>query len=97
MCILHCIMAMGRFVVQFLEAICSDVDNALRDAVQSVLDAARTGIRLGCAAFPDGEEVYRHLHIWEQVHDAACLDAIHPGGRAVPEMRELLRQLYRTH
>ena len=97
MCILHCIMAVGRLVVQFLEALCTDLDKVLRARVQSVLDGARTGIRLGYAASPDGEEVHRLLRSSEQVQDAACLDAMHPGGRVVLEKWELLRQLHRTY
>ena len=61
MCILHCIMVVGRLAVQFLEALCDELDNILRAGVQSVLDGARTGTRLGSAAALDGEEVYRLL------------------------------------
>ena len=93
MCIPHCIMAVGRLLMQFLEARGSDLDKVLLAGVQSVLDGACTVIRLGSAASRDGEEVYRLLHAWEQVQEAACLDATHPGGRP----RELLRQLYRTY
>ena len=67
MCILHCIMAVGRLVVQFLEAPCSDLDKVLRAGVQSVLVGARTGIRLGSAASPFWEEVYRLLQAWGHV------------------------------
>ena len=34
---------------------------------------------------------------WEQVRDTICPDATHPGGYTVLEMREPLRQLYRTY
>ena len=94
MCILHRIMAVGRLVVQFLEALCSDLDKVLRARVQSIFDGARTGIHLGSAASPDGEGVYRLLQAWEQEHEGACPDATHPGGRVVLEMRELLLELY---
>ena len=80
-----------------MDALCTDHDNARRARVQFVLDGAHTGIRMGSAASPDGEEVYRLLLSWEQVQDAACLDAAHPAGRAVLEMRVLLRHLYRTY
>ena len=70
MCILHSITAMRRLVVHFLEALCSNLDKVLRVGVQpvwDVRDGARTGMRLGSAASPDGEEVYRVLQTLEHV------------------------------
>ena len=96
-CILHRIMAVGRPVVEFLEALCTVLEKVPCSGVQSILDGARTRILLGYTASPDGEEVYRLQQSWEQEQDAAYLDATHPGGRAVVEMRELLRQPYRTY
>ena len=54
LCILHCCMAMGRLQVAFIEARLGDLpkDNAV--AVQRVLYPARTGVRLGASASPDG-------------------------------------------
>ena len=86
-CILHC---MGWFVLQFVEALCGDLDKVLRDGIPSVSERARTGIGMGSGASPNGEEVYPLLQLWEQVRDAACLDTAHAGGRAVLDMRELL-------
>ena len=97
MCILDYMITMGRLVVQFLEALCTDLGKVLRAGVRSVLDQARTAIRLGSTASPEGEEGYRLLQSWEQVQDSACLDATHAGGRVVLELRELLRQLYQTY
>ena len=54
----------GRLVVQLLEALCNDPPNVLRSGVQSVLEGAHTGIRLGFAASPHWEDVYRLLHSW---------------------------------
>ena len=59
MCILHCIMALGRLVVEFPEALCSDLDKVLRVGVQSIFSGAHTRIRRGSAASPNGEDVYR--------------------------------------
>ena len=97
MCILHCIMAMGRLLVQFLETLYNDLDMAVLAGVQCALHGARNGIRLGSATLPDGEEVYCLPQSREQVRDAACLDVTHPAGRAVFKMWPPLRQLYRTY
>ena len=94
MCILHYIMAMGRLVVQFLEALCTDLDKVLRAGVQSILDGARTGICLGSTASPDGERFTACCILGAGTR--ARLDATHLGGHVVMEMRELLRQLYCT-
>ena len=98
MCTLHCIMAAGRLLGRFLEGLCSgDPNKVMRAGVQTVLDGAHTVVRLGYAASLDGEEVCNLLQTWEQVRDAACMDATHADGCALLEMRELLRELYHTY
>ena len=77
MCILHCIMAIGRLVVQYVENLCDDLDKVLQSGVQTALDAAHTGVWLDAGASPDKEEVYRLLQAWEVVRDVACLYATH--------------------
>ena len=61
MWILDCIMALGRLVVQSLEALSSDLDRVLRAGVKSILDGAHTGTCPGSSASPDGEKMYHLL------------------------------------
>ena len=66
-CILHYCMAMGRLQVAFIEARFGDLpkDNAV--AVQRVLYRARTGVRLGASASPDGKEARALFLTWEEL------------------------------
>ena len=94
MCILHCIMAIGRLVVQYVENLCDDLDKVLQSGVQTALDAAHT-VWLDAGASPDKEEVYRLLQAWEVVRDVACLYATHLAIVAMVDIHELLRSLTR--
>ena len=90
MCILHCIMVIGRLVVQILEELCKPLNNITRVGLQAELNAVRTGVRLGSTASPDGEEVYCLLQVWEQLLNAACMEPTHPANEAIVDLWELL-------
>ena len=54
LCILRCCMAIGRFQVAFVEARKESLPKENAEAVQRLLYPARTGVRLGATAAPDG-------------------------------------------
>ena len=54
LCILHCCMAIGRLQVAFIDTRLVDLPKENADAVQRVLYRARTGVKLGASAAPDG-------------------------------------------
>ena len=56
LCILHCCMAIGRLQVDFIEARVEELRKDTATAVQRQLYQARTGVKLGATASPDGEE-----------------------------------------
>ena len=94
LCILHCCMAMGRLQVAFIDARLADLRKDNTVAVQRVLYRARTGVRLGASASPDGEEARVLVLAWE---DLGLLLAYAPEDgewQAVVAMRDLLRNLY---
>lgn len=97
MCILHCSMAMGRLQAQFLHEHAQMAGKGTAQLVQNVLDAARTGIRLGSSMSPDGEETARLFAAWEDMGVLLGFGPETPTSRAVVDMRNLLRTLYRTY
>ena len=94
LCILHCCMAMGRIQVAFIEARLGDLpkDNAV--AVQRLLYRARTGVRLGASASPDGEEARALFLTWEELWPVLAYAPEDDDWQAVVAMRDLLRDLY---
>ena len=94
LCIIHCCMAMGRLQVAFIEARLRDLpkDNAV--AVQRVLYRARTSVRLGPRASPDGEEARALLLSWEGLEPPSAYAPEDDEWQAVVAMRDLLRDLY---
>ena len=71
LCILHCCMAMGRLQVAFIEARLGDLPKDSTVAVQHVLYLARTGVRFGASASPDGEEA-RALFFSSHGRNSGC-------------------------
>ena len=94
LCILHCCMAIGRLQVAFIETRLVDLPKENVNAVQRVLYQARTGVKLGASAAPDGEEARALFLAWEEL--GPFLDYIPEDGewQAVVAMRDLLRELY---
>ena len=94
LCILHCSIAIGRLRVAFIEARLVDPPKENAEAVQWVLYRARTGVKLGALATPDGEEACALFLAWEEI--GPLLDYVPEDGgwQAVVAMRDLLRDLY---
>ena len=63
-------------------------------AVQRVLYRARTGVRLGASASPDGEEARALLHTWEELGTLLAYAPEDGEWQAVVAMWNLLRDLY---
>ena len=94
LCILHCCMAIGRLQVSFIEALLVDLPKENANAVQRVLYRARTGVKRGALAAPDGEEARALFLSWEEL--GPLLDYVPADGerQAIVAMRDLLRELY---
>ena len=92
--ILYCCMAIGRLQVAFIGARLGDLpkDNAV--AVQRVLYRARTGVRLGASASPEGEEARAFFVTWEELGPLLAYALEDDEWQAVLAMRDLLRDLY---
>ena len=67
LCILHCRMAMGCLQVAFIEARPEALPKDTTEAVQWILYRTRTGVKLGSAAAPDGEESRVLFLAWEEL------------------------------
>ena len=78
----------------FFETRLVDLPKENADAVQRVLYRARTGVKLGACAAPDGEEARALFLAWEEL--GLLLDYVPEDGewQAVVAMRDLLRELY---
>ena len=94
LCILHCCMARGCLQVAFIEARLGNLpkDNAV--TLQRVLYRARTGVRLGAWASPDGEEARALFLTWEELGPLLAYAPEDDEWQAVVAMRDLLRDLY---
>ena len=94
LCILHCCMAIGRLQVAFIETRLVDLPKENADAVQRVVNRARTGVKLGATGAPNGEDALALVLAWEEL--GPLLDYIPEDGewQAVVAMRDLLRKLY---
>ena len=93
-CIFHCCMAIGRLQVAFITTRLVDLPKEHVNAVQRVLYRARTGVKLGASAAPDGEEARALFLAWEEL--GPLLDYVPEDGewQAVMAMHDLLRELY---
>ena len=78
----------------FIETRLVDLPKENVNAVQRVLYRARTGVKLGASAAPDGEEARALFLAWEEL--APLLDYVPEDGewQAVVAMRDLLRESY---
>ena len=61
LCILHCCMAIGRLLFAFVDARLESLPKENAEAVQQLLYRARTGVKLGATAAPDGKEARTSL------------------------------------
>ena len=94
LCILHCCMATGRLQVAFIEARRGDLPKDNGVAVQRVLYGARTRVRLGVSASPNGEEARALFLAWEELGPLLAYAPEHDEWQAVVAMRDLLRHIY---
>ena len=94
LCILHCCMAMGSLQVAFIEARLEALPKDTTEAVQRILYLARTGVKLGSAAAPDGEESQVLIHVWEELGPLLAYAPENGEWQAMVAMRDLLRELY---
>lgn len=97
MCILHCLMAIGRLLAQFIQDRAQVLGRETTAHVQDLLTEGKTGLRLGGTLTPDGEETTRLFGIWPQVGVALGLCPGDEAYDAVTNMYGLLRALYRTY
>ena len=82
LCILHCCMAIGWLQVAFIETRLMDLPKENVNAVQRVLYRARTGVKLGASAAPDGEEARALFLAWEEL--GPLLDYVPEDGDGKP-------------
>ena len=78
----------------FIETRLVDLPKENVNAVQRVLYRARTGVKLGASAAPDGEEARALFLAWEEL--GPLLNYVPEDGewQAVVALRDLLRELY---
>ena len=67
LCSLHCCMAIGPLQVAFIEARLEALPKNTTEAMQRILYRAGTGVKLGSAASPDGEESRALLVAWAPI------------------------------
>ena len=94
LCILHCCRAIGRLRIAFVEARLESLPKENAEAVQRFLYRARTGVKLGATAAPDGEEARALFLAWEEMGPLLAYAAEDREWQAVVAMRDLLRDLY---
>ena len=94
-CILHCSMALGRLLCEFINLLLATrhVDKV---ALQRVLTEAKTGFTLGSTAAPDGEDTHRLFGAWDLVAEHLGLDPCDDCHKAVVGIREMLKAMYVT-
>ena len=94
LCIQHCCMAIGWLQGAFIETRHVDLPKEKANAMQRVLYRARTGVKLGASAAPDGEEARALFLVWEEF--GPLLDYVLEDGewQLVVAMCDLLRELY---
>ena len=66
-CILHYCMAIGRLQAALVEARLESLPKESAERVQRLLYRARTGVKLGVTAAPDGEEARVLFFAWEEM------------------------------
>ena len=88
--IIHCCMAMGHLQVAFIEARPRDLPKDNTTAMQRVLYQARTGVRPGASAAPDGEEARVLFLAWEELGPLLAYAPEDAEWQAVGAMRDLL-------
>ena len=67
LCILHCCMAIGRWLVCIVEAGLESLPKETAEAVQRLFYPACTGVNQGATAAPDGEEARALSLAWEEM------------------------------
>ena len=81
LCILHCCMAIGWIQVAFVEARLESLPKDNAEAVQRWLHRARTGVKLGATAAPDGEEARALFLAWEEMGPLLTYTPEDPNGK----------------
>ena len=94
LCILHCCMAIGHLQLDFVEVRLESVPKENAEAVQRLLYRPRTGVKLGAATAPDGEEATALFLAWKEMGPLLAYAPEDPEREAVVAMRDLLRDLY---
>ena len=87
-------MAMGRLQVAFFETRLEALLKDTTESVQRILYRARTGVKLGLAAAPDGEESPVSFLAWEELEPLLAYAPKDGEWQAVVAMRDLLRKLH---
>ena len=86
-------MAMGRLQVAFIEAPLEALPEDTTEAAQRILYRASTGIKLGSAAAPDGEEARELFLAWEELGPLLAYAPEDGKWQAMVAMHDLLREL----
>ena len=92
MCVLHLLIAMGKYVTKFLRVHATRLTPHQRNKAQEGLNKAKTNIAMKGKSQPDGEELWRLLTNWSVIAKVMKLPS---QARAVVEqMSVLLTQMY---
>ena len=94
LCILHCCMAIGRLQFAFVQARLESLPKENAEAVQWLLYRARTGVKVGATAAPNGEEATALFLAWEEMGPLLAYAPEDAEWQAIVAMRDLLRDLY---
>ena len=94
LCILNCCMAMGHLQVAFIDPRLEALPKDTTEAVQWILYRARTGVKLGSAATPNGEQSRALFLAWEELGPLLAYALEDGEWQAVVAMQDLLRELY---
>ena len=95
MCILHCLISVGKQTTIYVRRCAKKVAPAVRAEVQRILTEANTKISLQGKASPKGEETWRLLIVWPAI--AHLLNVPRRAQKAVIAMGKLCAALYSTY
>ena len=95
MCILHCLISVGKQTTIYVHRFAKKVAPAVRAEVQGILTEAKTKISVQGKASPKGEETWRLLIVWPAI--AHLLHVPRRAQKAVIAMGKLCASLYSTY